>query len=104
LFLDSSRLKQAHPKIKRKANEGNFIKETNSYLYAYSGRPDAETILVLFLNPSSQKGKPYLPDFMGDSGPNVESDRMVQESAPCVRIGMVAALLELLLPICERFR
>lgn len=73
-------------------------------MYAYSGRPDAGTMLLLFLNPSSQKGRPYLPDFMGDSGPKVESDRMVQESAPCARIGMVAALLELLLPICERFR
>ena len=33
----------------------------------------------------------------------VESDNIVQESAPFVRIGIAAALLELLFPICERF-
>lgn len=74
-------------------------------MYAYSGSPDAGImLLLLFLNPSSQKGMPCLSDFMGDSGPKVESERMVHESAPFVRIGMVAALLELLLPICDRFR
>lgn len=74
-----------------------------TYLYEYSGIPDAETTL-LFLNPSSQKDMPLRPDFTGDSGPKVESDKIVQESAPFARIGMVAALLELLFPICERFR
>lgn len=72
-------------------------------MYAYSGSPDAETML-LFLNPSSQKDMPFREDFTGNSGPIVESDRIVQESAPFVRMGMVAALLELLFPICDRFR
>lgn len=74
-----------------------------AYLYEYSGIPDAE-IMLLFLNPSSQKDVPFRPDLTGESGPKVESDKMLQESAPFARIGMVAALRELLLPICERFR
>lgn len=77
-------------------------REPNTYLYEYSGIPDAE-ITLLFLNPSPQKDMPFLPDFTGDSGPIVESDRIVQESAPFARMGMVAALRELLLPISERF-
>lgn len=84
------------------AHEGNSnIRKT--YLYEYSGIPDAETML-LFLNPSIQKDMPLRPDLTGESGPKVESDRIVQESAPFARIGMVAALRELLLPICDRFR
>lgn len=75
-----------------------------TYLYEYSGIPEAETMLLLFLNPSSQKDLPFRPDLTGDSGPKVESDRIVQESTPFSRIGMVAALRELLLPICDRFR
>lgn len=46
---------------------------------------------------------PFRPDALGESGPMVESDNIVQESAPFDRIGMVAALLELLFPICDRF-
>lgn len=59
--------------------------------------------MLLFLIPSSQKDMPLRPDLTGESGPKVESDRMVHESAPFARIGIVAALRELLLPICERF-
>lgn len=46
---------------------------------------------------------PFRPDFTGDSGPTVESDNMLQESTPFARIGSVAALLELLFPIWDRF-
>lgn len=42
------------------------------------------------------------PDFTGESGPTVESDNIVQESAPLARIGIVAVLRELLFPICKR--
>lgn len=75
-----------------------------TYLYEYSGIPDADTMLLLFLKPSSQKDVPFRPDLTGDSGPKVESDRIVQESKPFWRMGMAAALRELLLPICDRFR
>jgi len=75
-----------------------------TYLYEYSGIPDADTMLLLFLKPSSQKEVPFRPDLTGDSGPKVESDRIVQESKPFWRIGTAAALRELLLPICDRFR
>lgn len=47
---------------------------------------------------------PLWPDLTGDSGAKVESDRIVQESAPLTRIGIVVALRELLFPICERLR
>lgn len=46
---------------------------------------------------------PFRPDFTGDSGPTVESDNILQESTPFARIGIVAALLELLFPIWDRF-
>lgn len=72
------------------------------YLYEYSSIPDAEIMLV-FLKPSIQKFMPFLPDLTGDSGAKVESDKIVQESAPLARIGIVAALRELLFPICDRF-
>lgn len=77
-----------------------FHKKT--YLIEYSGIPDAE-ITLLLLNPSSHEDMLFRLVFTGDSGPTVESDRIVQESAPFVRIGTLAALLELLLPICNRF-
>ena len=68
----------------------------------YSGIPDAE-ITLLLLNPSNHEDMLFRLVFIGDSGPTVESDKIVQESAPFVRIGRLAALLELLLPICNRF-
>lgn len=64
--------------------------------------PEAETTLFL-LNPSSHRDMPLRPDFTGDSGPIVESDNIVQESAPFVRMGIVTARLELLFPICDLF-
>ncbi|KAK8266162.1 hypothetical protein V6Z11_D12G225200 [Gossypium hirsutum] len=91
-----------------------------TYLYEYSSIPYAETTLLL-LNPSIHTDIPFLPDFTGESGPiveldnivqesaplaligivEVELDNIVQESAPLALIGIVEALLELLFPIWD---
>ena len=45
------------------------------------------------------KRPPLVEDFTGESGARVESDIMVQESAPLSLMGSVAVLLEALLAI-----
>lgn len=64
--------------------------------------PEAETKFI-FLSPRSHDGKPLCSVDLGDSVPIDESDNIVQESTPFVRIGIVAFLLELLFPIWEFF-
>lgn len=72
------------------------------YLKEYTGIPDADTTLLL-LNPSSHMDLPFCPDFTGDSGAMVESDNILQQSVPFVRIGILAALRELIFPVWVRF-
>jgi|APAra0007618257_1042622.scaffolds.fasta_scaffold00550_29 hypothetical protein len=61
--------------------------------------PEAEMTLLLLLNPSSQTDLPFLEDFTGESGPMVESDIILHESAPFSLMGMVALLRDPLFTI-----
>lgn len=63
--------------------------------------PEAETTLLFLANPSSQRDLALVEDLTGESGARVESDIMVQESAPLSLMGSVAVLLEALLAIWD---
>lgn len=60
--------------------------------------PEAETTLVFLINPSSQRDLALVEeDLTGESGARVESDKMVQESAPFSLMGRDEVRLEALL-------
>lgn len=61
--------------------------------------PEAEMTLLLLLNPSSQTDLPLFEDLTGESGPMVESDIILQESAPFSLMGRLALLLDPLFTI-----